>query len=53
MEGDFENATWAAFIDFLYVEGGVHVGSCEVEELLRCAIDNNFQTLQVRACIAA
>lgn len=46
--GDYENATWAAFIDFLYLRGDAQVGCCDVEELLRCAMDNKFHKLQVR-----
>ena len=52
--GDYANATWATFIDFLYQGGDAALVGCwDVEELLRCAIDNKFHKLQVRALMCA
>lgn len=49
--GDFEHATWAVFIDFLYLKNAydAKVAACNVEELLRCAAANQYQRLQVPA----
>ena len=47
VEGDFEHATWAAFIDFLYAEGNATLQSCDVEELVCCASANQYYRLQV------
>ncbi len=44
---DFENSTWAVFIDFLYLGKDAKVATCDVEELLRCAAANQYQKLQV------
>lgn len=45
--GEFHHATWAVFIDFLYLGKDAKVATCNVEELLRCAAANEYQQLQV------